>query len=73
MRAVSSFDHLVGAGEQRRRHPEIERLCSDQVDDQFELRGLLDRQIARLRPAQNLVDVLGRAVILVHDVWSVGH
>jgi hypothetical protein len=27
------FDHLVGAGEQRWRHPEAERLRSDQVDD----------------------------------------
>jgi hypothetical protein len=27
------LDHLVGAGEQRWRHPEAERLRSDQVDD----------------------------------------
>jgi hypothetical protein len=27
------FDHFVGAGEQRWRHPEAERLRSDQVDD----------------------------------------
>ena len=29
----SLLDHLVGAGEQRWRHPEAERLRSDQVDD----------------------------------------
>ena len=30
---LALFDHFVGAGEQRWRHPEAERLRSDQVDD----------------------------------------
>jgi hypothetical protein len=36
------FDHLVGAGEQRRWHFDAERLGSDQVDHQIELGRLLD-------------------------------
>jgi hypothetical protein len=68
-----SFDHLIGAGEQRRRHAEAERLRGLQVDSQFEFCRLLDRDVARLRPAQNLVDKFGGASVQVHEVWSIGN
>ena len=35
---------------------ETERLGGRQIDDQFELGRLLDRDFAGFRPAQNLVD-----------------
>src|SRR5689334_22240663 len=40
-----SFDHLVGEREQRRRNVDVERLSRLEVDDEFELACLHDRQI----------------------------
>ena len=39
----TSFDHLVGAGEQRRRHLKAERLGGFQVDHELEFGCLIDR------------------------------
>src|SRR6516165_7237212 len=57
-RAVSSFDHLVGAGEQRRGNFKTEQLGGRQIDDEIELGRLLDRNVAGLRSAQNFVDIV---------------
>jgi hypothetical protein len=45
----TSFDDLVGAGEQRRRHLEAECPRRLQVDDEFELGRLLDWQVSGQR------------------------
>src|SRR5215831_1557559 len=43
-----SFDHLVGAGEQRRRDGDADRLGGCRIDDKLHLSRKLHRQIARL-------------------------
>src|SRR5215472_6726054 len=49
----ASFDHLVGASKQRRRHFEAERLSSFHIDDQFEASWLLHWQFGGIIAAEN--------------------
>src|SRR5215472_8509706 len=69
----TSFDHLVGAGEERRRDFKPKRPGGGKVDDEIELSRLLDREIARFRPAKNLVDIVANAPKKLWEVWSIGH
>ena len=55
----ASFDHLVSKREERRWHIEAERLGGRQIDDQLEFCRLLNRDIVRACPVQNLIDNFG--------------
>jgi len=48
------LDHLIRPLHQRLRDSEPERLGGIEVDDQLELRRLLDREVGRLGPPENL-------------------
>ncbi len=64
------LDHLVGAEEKRGRNAEAERLRRDQVHDEIEFGRLLDRDVARLRPPQNLVDIVGSAPKQIREILA---
>src|SRR5262249_11996494 len=67
------FDDLVGTQQERFGNFQSKRLGSCQIDDEIELRRLLDGKIGGLRPAQNFVDILGGSPEQVCVVWSIGH
>src|SRR5262249_51440311 len=67
------LDQLVDAQQERFRNREAERLGGRKIENQIELGRLLDRNVAGLGPAQNLVDIVGGAAIPVFEVWSIGH
>jgi hypothetical protein len=51
------FDHLIGDGEQGRRHGKAERPRGLEVDDQLDSSGPLDRQVGRSVALKNSADV----------------
>src|SRR5262245_38715733 len=68
---VSLFDHLVGAGEQRRRDGQADRRSRCQVNDEFNLGRKLYRQIGRLRTFQNLIHEVGGAAKVLAQIDAI--
>src|SRR5260370_35442684 len=71
--SAASLDHLVGELLDVQWQIEVECFRGRQVHDQIKFGRLLDRDVARLRPAENLVDVVAGAPEQVSEAWSVGH
>jgi hypothetical protein len=48
-------------------------LAGDQIDNEIELRRLLERHVSGFCPAQNLVHVFGGVPEHTRVIWSVAH
>jgi len=66
-----SFDHLVGEREQPVRNLEAERLGGLEIDHQLVFGRRLHRQVGRLRPPEDAINIAGRAAVLVENIWSI--
>src|ERR1700682_317366 len=66
------LDDLIRAQQQRLRDRDPERLRGLEVDHQFELRGLLDGNVAGLGASQDLVDMCSGTAEHVRKTRSVG-
>src|SRR5436190_7975822 len=70
--AWSLFDHLVGGRDDIGRDRQAEAARRAQIDDEVESGRLVEREIAGLGAAQNLIDVNRRATKIVGNVRAVG-
>src|SRR5215472_6492134 len=68
-----SFDHLVGAHQERRRHVEGESPRRFQVEDRFVFGRRLHWKIGRIGTAQDAIDVGCRLPVLLDHVDAIGH
>src|SRR5215472_5951875 len=69
---TASFDHLVGAGDERGWYGEAKHLGGSEVDYHFELGRLLNWKIGRLGALENLVDIVSSTPRQVSEIRPVG-
>src|SRR5262245_31019187 len=68
-----SFDHLVGTTQERDWDRDAERSGSLHVDDQFDFRGLLYRQVGWFLAPKNPCNVDAYQAVRVRNVASIAH
>jgi hypothetical protein len=68
---VTSFDHLVGLREQRRRHVEAEGPGGFEIDHELVFRRLLEWQFTGFFTPQNAIDIAGGAAKYLGAIGTV--
>jgi hypothetical protein len=70
--ASASFNHFVGAGEERGRHAEAKRFRCLEIDRQLVLGRRLHRKVRRLLALEDAIDVAGCPPVLVDVIRPLG-
>src|SRR5215813_5476583 len=73
MPAAPLLDHLIRPRQQRWRDGQAEGLGGLEVDDELELRGLLDRQVRWLGSLEDPIDVGGYTSVDLSVVGAIAH
>ena len=71
--ATTSFDYLVGPGQQRGRHGKTERLRGLKIDDEMKQSRLLNREVCGLGTFNDFIDVPSGLLGCRQESGSVGH
>src|SRR5262249_5594006 len=67
------FDSLIRPKQERLRNRQAEGFCGLQINDQLELRRLLDGQVAGFGTFEDLVHIGGRTPLHLGRINSIGH
>ena len=65
------LNDLVGAGEERRRHIEAQRLRSLEIDHELIFRWRLYRQVGWLGTTEDAIGISGYPTELVDRIWPI--
>jgi hypothetical protein len=73
MTPVFSFDHVIGTSEKCWWNLDSNCCRGPLIDDEFEFRWCLDRQLARRFAPKDAVNVSSRSPILIREINAICH